>query len=112
MQFENILKCHLNFVHLIEEQDILQCDCLSLTDEHDTEQMIFLGKNTKSNEYEVRVYKSHPKDTYIPSILDFKLKRCEENDEFASFFFDRFFFARRFISTLKDYHPEYNVRPI
>ena len=95
MQFENILKCHLNFVHLIDEQDLCVCDCLSITDDNGTEQMIFLGKTDHSNEYEVRVYKSTPGDTYVPHALDFQLKKYIANDEFASFFFDSFFFARK-----------------
>lgn len=110
MQFENTLKCHRSFIHLITEQDIVQCGCISLTDgENAIEQKIYLVKTT--NEFEVRVYKVNPKDAYVPHVLDFQVKRYEANDQFASFFFDRFFYARRFICTLKEFHPEYNIRP-
>ena len=110
MQFENTLKCHRSFIHLITEQDILQCGCLSLTDgEPATEQKIYLMK--AKDEFEVRVYKFNATDTYVPHRLDFQVKRYEANNEFASFFFDRFFYARRFICTLRDFHPEYSIRP-
>ncbi len=112
MQFENILKCHPAYVHLIVEEDILQCDCLSLTDEHKTELMIFLGKVYNSSEYEVRIYKKNPTDMYIPCESDTNLKRCEENHEFSSFFFDEFVFARKFINTVREVHPEFKLRPI
>ena len=111
MQFENIVKWHQGFIHLLPEDEPFKCDCISLTDGDECiEQKIYLAKI--GDEFEVRVYKANPKDTYVPSVLDFRVKRYEENDEFASFFFDRFFFARRFISTLKDVHPEYSLRPI
>lgn len=110
MQFENKFKVCQSFTHLIDEQAVIQYDCITITDGHDIEQMIFLGKT--ENEFEVRIYKANPTDTYVPNQLDFNVKRYEANDEFASFFFDRFFFARRFISLLRDIHPEYNLRPI
>ena len=110
MQFENKIKWHRNLLHLLVEEDTVQCDCISITDgENCIEQKIYLAKI--GNDFEVRVYKANPKDTYIPSVLDFNVKRYE-NDQFASFFFERFFFARRFICLLKDAHPEYNIRPI
>ena len=111
MQFENIVMWHQGFIHRLPEDEPLKCDCISLTDGKDCiEQKIYLAK--VKNEFEVRVYKAHPKDTYVPNILDFQVKRYEANYEFASFFFDRFFYARRFIATLKDVHPEYKVRPL
>lgn len=110
VKFENTIKCHWSFVHLLREEDITQCDC-SIIDEHGIEQMIFLGKATKESKYEVRIYKANPTDTYVPHHLDFKVKKYEANDEFASFFFSRFFFARRFVGLLRDLHPEYNIRP-
>jgi len=111
MQFENAVKWHQEFIHQLPEDEPNKCDCISLTDGKDcTEQKIYLAK--AGNEFEVRVCKAHPQDTYIPSVLDFQVKRYEDNDKYASFFFDRLFFARRFISTLKDVHPEYRNRPI
>lgn len=110
MRFKNKIKWHRDLLHLLVEEDTQNCDCISITDGDDCiEQKIYLAK--VGNEFEVRVYKANPKVTYVPSALDFKVKRYE-NDQFASFFFERFFFARRFISLLKDAHPEYNVRPI
>lgn len=111
MQFENKVQWHQGLLHLLDEEDIVQCDCISLTDGDDCrEQKIYLAK--VRNKFEVRVYKASPKDTYVPSVLDFKVKKYEANDEFASFFFDRFFYAHRFFCFLKQVHPEYSVRPI
>lgn len=111
MKFENVVKWHQGLIHQMPEDEPLKCDCISLTDGEDCiEQMIFLAK--VGNEFEVRVYKAHPKDTYVPNVLDFKVKRYEANDEFESFFFDRIFFARRFICNLKTLHPEYSQRPV
>ena len=110
MQFENVLKCHRSLFHLITEEDVFQCDCISITDENNIEQKIYLAK--ADNGFEVRIYKAHPEDTYIASILDFEIKKYESNSEFASFFFDRFFFAHRFIAILQKAHPEYDERPI
>jgi len=112
MRFENILKCHPSFVHLICEEDIIQCDCLSITDGHDAEQMIFLGKSDKCEEYEVRIYKANARDAYVPHKLDPKFKRYEANNEFESFFFNDFISARKFIRLAIDIHPEYQIRPI
>ena len=110
MQFENVLKCHRSLFHLITEEHLLQCDCISLTDENNVEQKIYLAK--AANGFEVRIYKAHAEDTFVPSILDFEIKKYESNNEFASFFFDRFFFAHRFIAILQKTHPEYDERPI
>lgn len=111
MQFENKIKWHRSLLHLLEEEDTQNFDCISLTDgDNCIEQKIYLAK--VGTEFEVRVYKANPQDTYVPSVLDFMVKRYEANDEFASFFFEKFFFSLRFICLLKDAHPEYSVRPI
>ena len=111
MQFENVVKWHQGFIHQLSEDEPLKCDCISLTDGEDcVEQKIYLAK--VGNEFEVRVYKATPQDTYVHSVLDFNIIRHESNEDFVSFFFNRFFFARRFISTLKTFHPEFNIRPI
>ena len=112
MHFETTLKCHLNHLNEIPEDDsIFQNGCISICDEHQVEQMIFLGKAYKGSYYEVRIYKANPEDTYVPHHMDFKIKKFKSNDKFDSFFFDRFFFARRFVFLLKDSHPEYAIRP-
>ena len=109
MPFEKKLKVHRSFMHLTAEEDLFQCDCISLVD-NGIEQQIFLSK--AEDGFEVRVYKANPSDTYVPNTLDFKVKKYEANDLFASFFFDTFFFARRFITLLEQLHPEYNLRPV
>ena len=111
MQFEKILTCHPNYVHEIHEEDLLQLDCISLVDAQRNEQMIFLGKVDDTNEFEVRIYKENPADTFIPSHSDFNVRRYVSNDEFASFFFDSFIFARQFFRDVKNNHPEYQIRP-
>jgi len=111
MQFENVLTCHPNYVHEIHEEDLFQIDCLSLRNAQGNEEMIFLAKVADSSEYEVRVYKANPADTYVPHSSDIYLKRYQANDEFASFFFDNFIFARQFFRDIKDIHPEYQLRP-
>ena len=112
MHFETTLKCHLSHLNEIPEDDsIFQNGCISICDEHQVEQMIFLAKASKGTYYEVRIYKANPEDTYVPHRLDFNIKKYKSNDEFDAFFFDRFFFARRFIGLLKELHPEYAIRP-
>ena len=68
---------------------------LSVTDGNKFEFMIFLGKDDSNSCYEVRVYKSEPGDKYVPNEHD-KVSRYEENDEYATFFFEEYEDAHRF----------------
>ena len=61
--------------------------------------------------YEVRVYKAQKSNTYIPREYD-QILRYEENDEFATFFFENFSKARNFVGFLPYVHEEYEVRPV
>lgn len=107
-----ILLCHWDIVRFVKETDIVKDDgtflTLSVTDGKELEFMIFLEKN--GSEYEVRVYKGKPSDKYIPYNSD-NVKRYEENDEYATFFFEKFDDAIHFVSILGYVHPEYRGRP-
>ena len=103
MQLEKTLKYHPAFVHLFTEVEIAQGYWLSLTDEHGKELRIFLGQNPSSKEYEIRVYKRNPADSYIPRKIT--LKRYEANNEFVSYFFDDFIYARHVLSNIENIFP-------
>ena len=113
MRFENIIYCHWDIVRLIFEENLKTEEgkfrTLSVTCAKDIELMIFLEKS--DDEYEVRVYKNKPTDKYVPNDLD-NVKNYEENDEYATFFFENFENAKRFTDTLPYIHPEYKSRPI
>jgi len=115
MQVEKKLFCHWDLVRFVSEKHLKQDDgtffTLSVTDGENFEFMIFLGKDDSNSDYEVRVYKSEPSDKYVPNEYD-NVKRYEENDEYASFFFDEYEKALRFVDFLTCIHPEYKVRPI
>ena len=112
MQLKNRwLKCHPNYLQEITKNDILRQGCISICDDNQVEQMVFLLPGKYDDELEVRIYKAHSADTYVPNKCDLKLKRYEENDIFASFFFDGLIYARHFIRVLKNNHPEYDIRP-
>jgi len=113
MQLENKLKCHPAYLREISEDDpIFQGGCISICDDHQVEQMIFISKDESSAEFEVCIHKSNPADTYIPSKYDKLIKRYESNDKFARFFFNHFLFACLFINNLETAHPEYRIRPL
>ena len=114
MQVEKKLFCHWDLVRFITEEHLKQEDgtylTLSVTNGDKVELMIFLGKDEASSDYEVRVYKSKPTDKYVPDKYD-EVKRFEENDEYATFFFEKFEQAHHFTDLLGYVHPEYQERP-
>jgi len=122
VQLEKKIYCHWDLVRFITE-DHLKKDgsfrTMSVThtiqkknkETVSYEMMIFLGKSDSGNEYEVRVYKSKPDDKYVPKEQD-KVKRYEENDEFATFYFNDFEKAHEFVDCLDYRHPEYKARPM
>lgn len=114
MQVEKKVFCHWDFVRFIQEKVLKQEDgtflTLSVTDGDKVEFMIFLGKDDSTSDYEVRVYKSNPTDKYVPNEYD-EVKRFEDNDEYATFFFEEFEQALHFTELVGYVHPEYRVRP-
>lgn len=115
MQINNRLFCHWDLVRFVQEEHLKQDDgtlrTLSVINSAKDELMIFLGKDKDSSEYEVLVYKNESTDKYVPLEED-NVKRYEENDELATFFFDEFDPARDFVDWLGYNHPEYRVRPV
>ncbi len=115
MQVQNKLFCHWDLVRFVSEKHLKLDDgtslTLSVTDGDKVEFMIFLGKDDTNSCYEVRVYKSEPSDKYIPNEYD-KVSCYEENDEYATFFFDQYADAKSFTELLGAVHPEYRKRPV
>ena len=115
MQVEKKLFCHWDLVRFVSEEHLQQDDgtllTLSVAEGEKLELMIFLGKDDSNSGYEVRVYKNEPGDKYIPNEDD-KVSRYEENDEYATFFFDEYEDAHRFTYLLGYLHPEYKKRPV
>lgn len=115
MQVKNKLFCFWDLVRFVTEKQLKQDDrtflTLSVTDGDKLEFMIFLGKDDSDSGYEVRVYKSEPSDKYEPNNHD-NVKRYEENDEYATFFFDEYEQARNFTYLIGYMHPEYKTRPV
>lgn len=115
MQVQKKLLCHWDLVRFVSEKHLQQDDgtslTLSVTDGDKLEFMIFLGKDDTNSCYEVRVYKSEPEDKYVPNKYD-KVSRYEENDEYATFFFDQYADAKSFTELLGALHPEYRKRPV
>ena len=113
MQLFKKLFCHWDLVRFIPEECIVERGfTISLTDGHNLEFMIFLGRADNNSEYEVKIYKNRPDDKYVPSKLDNNIKRYEENDKYTIFFFDDYAFANQFVSLVGYAHPEYQVRPV
>lgn len=114
MQVERKVFCHWDLVRFIKEEVLKQDDgtflTLSVTHGEKVELMIFLGKDDSTSDYEVRVYKGKPTDKYVPHKYD-EVKRFEENDEYATFFFQEFDQALHFTELLGYVHPEYQGRP-
>lgn len=112
-KFENQLLCHpSHLLREVEESALTQCGRISIVDNHQVEQNIFIYANEDSSEYEVRIYKFKPTDTYMPINLNITLKRYVANNEFASFFFRKFYSACQFIAKLAEAHPESLIRPV
>lgn len=113
MQLKNKVYCHWDLIrfigkdHLVRQEDGADLT-LSIIDREKDELMIFLEKNAP--DYEVRVYKDSPDNKYIPHKED-KVKHYEENDEYATFFFDTYGKAHDFVDSLPYRHSEYRDRP-
>lgn len=114
MQVKNKLFCHWDFVQFVSEKYLQQDDgtflTLSVTEGNEWELMIYLGRDDSNSCYEVRVYKSEPEAKYVRNEYD-KVSRYEENDEYATFFFDKYEDALRFTDNIGYLHPEYKKRP-
>lgn len=115
MENRKKILCHWDIVRFIKEDKFVQ-ECgpdavISVCEGKRTELMIFLGKEENGENYEVRVYKAKPTDKYVPQPND-NILRYEENDEYASFFFDSFEKGTTFIEFLGPIHQEYHVRPV
>ena len=110
MQLTKKLFCHWDLVRFVSESHLVGKDgtifTLSVTEGKDIELMIFLEKDEKSSNYEVRVYKSKPTDIYIENDMD-KVLRYEETDEYDTFFFEKFEDAHFFVDMLGYIHKEY-----
>ena len=115
MQVQKKLFCHWDLVRFVSEKYLQKDDgtflTLSVTDGDKWELMIFLGKDDSNSCYEVRVYKSEASDKYVPNKND-KVSRYEENDEYATFFFDKYEDAHSFTEMVGYLHPEYQKRPV
>lgn len=115
MQVKNKIFCHWDLVRFVKEKHLKNDDgtflTLSVTNGRNLELMIFLGKDESDSYYEVRVHKNEPEDKYIPNEYD-KVTRYEENDEYATFFFEEYDDACCFIELLGCAHPEYRKRPV
>lgn len=115
MQLQEKIFCHWDLVRFVSEKNLQKDDgtfwTLSVTDGNKLEFMIFLGKDDSNSCYEVRVYKSEPGDKYVPNKYD-KVSRYEENDEYATFFFDKYEDANSFTEMVGCLHPEYKKRPV
>ena len=114
MQLQKKLLCHWDMVRFISENCLKQNDgtflTLSVTG-NGYEYMIFLGKDDSNSCYEVRIYKNKLTDKYVPHPLD-KVSRYEENDEYATFFFDNYENAHSFTDMIQYFHSEYRIRPV
>ena len=115
MQVQEKIFCHWDLVRFVSEKTLQKDDgtfwTLSVTDGNKLEFMIFLGKDDSNSCYEVRDYKSEPGDKYVPNKYD-KVSRYEENDEYATFFFDKYEDANSFTEMVGCLHPEYKERPV
>ena len=115
MQLQRKVYCRWDFVRFISERHLQKEDgtfcTLSVTEGGKLELMIFLGKGDDNSSYEVRVYKNEPGDKYVPHECD-NVSRYEENDEYATFFFEEYEDACSFTAMIGYLHPEYKKRPV
>ena len=109
--YENQLFCHPALLREVDESVFTQCKRISILDSHQVEQNIFITRNEDTSEYEVRICKYQPVDTYMLIGATVPFKRYVANDDFASFFFDSFYFSCRFLEILAEAHPEAKIRP-
>lgn len=111
MNMEKKLFCDWDFVRFVKEELLIKDNStLSVTCANEFELMIFLSKS-KLNDYVVRVYKNKPNDKYVSNKYD-NVKSYDENDEYATFYFDEYSQAINFVDTLGYMHQEYKTRPI
>lgn len=103
-----------NRINELTEEDLKQEDgsflTLSVTNAGSQEIMIFLSKVTRASEFEVQVYKAKPGFVFAPNAYD-EFIRFEENEEYDTFFFEKFEKAREFIDIIPSDYPEYRTRP-
>lgn len=115
MQVENKIFCDWDLVRFVDERHLRsengKSQTLSVTANGNLELMIFLGKDDLSQEFEAKVYKAKATDKYTHHEYD-NVKRYEENDEYATFFFNDFDSARDFVYYLGYRHEEYVTRPV
>lgn len=115
MKLENKLYCHFDYVRFVGERHMKDDEgkkqTLSVTQGDTMEMMIFLEKADNDTDYEVRIYKTETTDKYVPHKCD-NVKSYEENDEYATFIFEKFEYAHEFVDSIPYRHPEYKVRPM
>lgn len=73
--------------------------------------MVFIGKETKDSDYEVRIYRNNSDDKYVCCGID-NANRYEENDDYTSIFFDTFEDVKKFLSLPYYLHTEFMKRPL
>ena len=93
MQLEKKVFCHWDLVRFVSEKHLKRDDGVFWT-----------LSVTEGNEYE-------PTDKYVENKFD-DVSHYEENDEFATFFFDTFEKAHDFVQLKIYMHPEYKHRPV
>lgn len=87
------------------------CWTFSITERGELDIGVFIGKDGRDSDYEVRVYKSSKDDKYVPHEED-NIKRFEDNEGFITFFFEKFEYARAFVQFFAVRHEEYKCRPL
>ena len=114
MQLKRKIYCHWDICRFVTEEHLLKDGgyTLSVTESNKYEIMIFLGKNDDGSGYEVRVYKAHPTDKYVPHEFDNNVTRYEENEEYVAFFFEDYASANEFITLVIHVHKEFRRRPV
>lgn len=114
MEPKNLVYCHWDLIRFITEEKMIidgVFRTLSVTAEDVLELRMYLGKTDDGKFYEVRIYKTNPKQIYIHDVKD-QILFYDENDEYATFQFEDFKDALDFLSTISYRHPEYRNRPM
>lgn len=114
MDMENLVYCHWDLVRFVTEEKLIRdgiFKTLSVTANDVLELRMYLGKNEQDGLFEVRIYKTTPKQVYAKNGRD-QVLFYDENDEYATFQFEDFEDARDFLSSISDRHPEYRYRPM
>lgn len=115
MQLERIFFCRVNQFQYINETTILENHMsISLIDSDRNgtfEIMIFIGESSIFPwKYEVRIYTQKP-TKYKPKKDDHVIFH-EQNNDFHTFYFTTFNYAKEFVYNIPRCHSEYRVRPI